>query len=264
MASATATPVPPTDLFNQTFSLLDQYGNTIPFSISDLDAWYFYNVYSCIEYASQVGASILLLFVLILLSSPDKRKSPIFLLNAAAVLLNIVRMLLATLNLAGPFFEAYTYLSMDYTNISASATNIPVAAAVSSILLQILVEGSLFLQAHVVCVMLRPRYRYAILAVSVGVAAMSIGHRFYFGIANIQSLLNPDGSTADLPTLESDDLVLTTVSICWFSAVFCAKLGHTLWLRRKMGLRRWGSMQILFVGGCQTLIVPGKLNLPPP
>ena len=256
-----ASPTAAADPFNQNFTLLLPDGSPFYVGISDLDAWYIYSVYVSIEYASQLGASIALLVVLILLTKPDKRLSPIFLINASALLLNFLRLLLACLYFTGPFSEAYAYLVGDFTRINPSAYGVSVAAEVLVVITTMLVELSLLLQTHVVCLTLRRIYRTTLLVISSLVASTCIGWRVYLGVVNIQLTLSTISPLTILPKIESISNFVTTASIFWFSAIFVSKLGHAIHRRRKLGLRKWGSMQIIFAMGCQTLVIPGRYLL---
>ena len=54
--------------------------------------------------------------------------------------------------------------------------------------------------------------------------------------------------------------ITTAMSICWFCAVFVGKLGMSIRERRRLGVGQWGPTQIIFVMGCQTLVVPGMFQ----
>lgn len=61
----------------------------VPTSIPDIDDYVLVGIRICINYASQVGASIVLLVVLLLTARPDKHTSAIFILGALALLFNV-------------------------------------------------------------------------------------------------------------------------------------------------------------------------------
>jgi pheromone alpha factor receptor len=262
---------PTFDPFNQTFTLLSPDGaSTIQLTISDLDAWYLYNIYCSIEYAVQIGASLILLVVLVLTTNHTKRHSPLFYINVSALLLNFLRLLFSTLVFTGPFSEAYAYLAFDFARVPASAYALSLAGEALTLVLQLVVETSLLLQVHVVCVTLRRGFRVLILSASSAVASLALAFRLYLAVVNGHAILHPQDMSpaemAELAWLESTSNIVTTITISWFSAVFVTKLGFALRQRRILGLRRWGSMQILFIMGCQTGVIPGMffLSLSPP
>ncbi|KAI4154982.1 MAG: hypothetical protein LQ340_001291 [Diploschistes diacapsis] len=255
-----AAPMPPANPYNQSFTLLMPDGTPFNLSISDLDAWYSYSVYVSIEYATQLGASLILLVTLALLTKPDKRHSPIFLINAAALFFNFLRLLLSCLYFGGPFSEAYTVLALDYDDVPTSAYGVSITAEIGTVMVLILVQLSLILQTQVVCLTLASIYRQILLGVSSMIGAVDIGWRLYLAVVNIQCTLGTNDCTV-MSSVEAITNFVTTASIFWFSAVFVAKLGHAIHRRRKLGLRRWGSMHIIFTMGCQTLIIPGRYLL---
>jgi pheromone alpha factor receptor len=232
-------------------------GGNYTFRTGDLDALTNSGFETVIVFASQLGASLMLLIVMILLTKPDKRLTPIFALNAVSLLLNFLRLLLMCLYYTGPLNETYVSLTGDVSSVPYSAYGTQIGAVVMEILLVATVVASLALQVQVVCIDLRRLYRRLVFAASVCMALVAIGCRLAYGIANCQfivTLQNPE----NLFVLEGATLNATSASIFFFSAVFVAKLGLALWKRHKLGLRRWGPMQILFTMGCQTLFIPGN------
>ena len=245
------------DPFSQSFILLLGDGTPFNVTIPDLDAFVLYNVEICINYAAQLGASLVILILLALLTKTDKRKSPIFVLNALSLAFNVVRNVLQCLYFTGPFSETYAYFAQDYSRVPASAYAISITATVFTVLLLMSIEISLLLQVQVVCVTLRYVYRRIVLVLSINIALVAIGFRL------AQCILNSEATVYltdlyPLVWLFSATNITTTISICWFCAVFTTKLGFALHQRRKLGLRRFGPMDIIFIVGCQTLVIPGK------
>ena len=226
-------------------------------SIPDIDSYIAYGIRISINYASQIGASLILLVVLLLLTTPEKRTSTIFFLNAFSCALNTVRNVLEGLYFTGPFYEFYTYFSGDYSTVPREAGEISIAGDVLTLLLLACVEGSLVLQVRAVCVTLRDRSRLLLMLLSTGVALTAIGVRFGLTVTNSEAIV----ATQDFSSfawLAATNNYVTTASICFFSAVFVGKLGVTINQRRKMHVKQFGPMQVIFIMGCQTLIVPGK------
>ena len=246
-----------TDPFNQTFTLMAADGTPIDVSVPDLDAFILYSVNICINYASQLGASLVLLIIIALLTKPEKRDSPIFILNTLSLALNFIRNILFCLYFTGPFSETYAYFAQDYSRVPRSAYATSVAATVLTLLLLICVEISLIFQTQVVCVTLREVHRRTILALSVLIASIAIGFRLALCIENSEYIISLM-YLESLTWLSSASNITTTISIFWFFGVFVTKLGFALRQRRKLGLRRFGPMQIIFIMGCQTLVIPGR------
>lgn len=252
MAAAT-----PFDPYSQSFTLQASDGTSFNVSIPDLDYFVFYNNQICINYGAQTGASIVLLIVLLLLTKPDRRGSPIFIVNASSLALNIIRNVLQCLYFTGPFTETYAYFSGDYSRVHTGDYAQSVTGTVITVLVLVCVEISLCLQTRVVCVTLRQLYRRSIFAASIIIALLAIAFRLALCVENSMDIVQAKVE-GPLDQLASATNITETISICWFSAVFVAKLAFALNERRKLGLVQFGPMQIIFIMGCQTLIVPGQ------
>lgn len=252
MAAAT-----PFDPYSQSFTLQASDGTPFNVSIPDLDYFVNYNTQICINYGAQTGASIILFIMLLLLTKPDKHASPIFIVNVSSLALNIIRNVLQCLFFTGPFTETYAVFSGDFSRVHTGDYAKSVTAAVLTLLVLVCVEISLCLQTHVVCVTIRQLYRRAIFAASVVIALLAIAFRLVLCIENSIYIVQAkvDGP---LDQLASATTITETISICWFSAVFVIKLAFALNERRKLGLAQFGPMQIIFIMGCQTLIIPGQ------
>ena len=246
----------PFDPYTQSFTLLASDGTPFNVSIPELDFFVFYNNQICINYGAQIGASMLLLVVLLLLTKPDKRSSALFIVNVLSLALNIIRNVLQGVYFTGPFTETYAVFSGDFSRVHAGDYATSVTCAVQTVLVLICVEISLCLQTRVVCVTLRQLYRRIIFAASIMIALLAIGFRLALCIENSIYVVQ---AKVDVPLqkLLSATTITETISICWFSAVFVAKLAFALNERRKLGLVQFGPMQIIFIMGCQTLIIPG-------
>ena len=246
-----------TDPFTQsiTFHLAD--GTPLNVPLAEVDSFMLYNTQICINFASQIGASVILLVVLLLLTKSDKRKAPIFITNLLSLALNVIRNILQCLYFTGPFTELYAYFGQDYAHITGKDYGTSVACAVMNVLLLMCVEVSLLLQIRVVCCTLRNRYRLITYAVSILVVVVAVAFRLALCVVNSRSIVTWSYESS-LDWLEDSANLSTTVSICWFCVAFVAKLGFALQQRRKLGLDKFGPMQIIFIMGCQTLIIPGR------
>ena len=247
----------PFDPYSQSFTLHASDGTPFNVSIPDLDYFVNYNNQICINYGAQTGASIVLLAVLLLLTKPDRRAAPIFIVNVSSLAFNIIRNILQCLYFTGPFTETYAVFSGDFSRVHTGDYAVSVTATVFTLLVLLCVEISLCLQTHVVCVTMRQLYRRMIFAASVLIALLALAFRIALCIENSIYIVQTkvDGP---LHQLESATTITETISICWFSAVFVMKLAFALIERRKLGLVQFGPMQIIFIMGCQTLIIPGQ------
>lgn len=247
----------PFDPFTQSFTLLLADGTPFSLSLSDVDDFVLYHVQISINFAAQLGASCILLLALLVLTKPDKRRSPVFILNALALILNVIRNVLQCLYYTGHFSEVYAYFGQDYSRVPTSEYATSIAASVFALLVLICIEASLILQIRVVCFLVAKSYRQAIFTLSAIIALLAIGFRLALCVQNSRFILTLKPPTS-LQWLESASDITRSISICWFCAVFITKLGFALHERRQLGIKRFGPMQIIFIMGCQTMIVPGK------
>lgn len=249
----------PFDPYSQSFTLQMSDGTPFNVSIPDLDYFVYYNNQICINYGAQAGASIVLLAVLLLLTKPDRRATPVFIVNVSSLALNIIRTVLLCLYFTGPFTETYAAFSGDFSRVQTGDYAKSVTAAVFTLLVLICIEISLCLQTRVVCVTLRRLYRRMIFAASVVIALLAIAFRLALCIKNSIYIVQAKAD-GPLHQLASATTITETISICWFSAVFVTKLAFALNERRKLGLVQFGPMQVIFIMGCQTLIIPGQTD----
>ncbi|OCL11314.1 hypothetical protein AOQ84DRAFT_444169 [Glonium stellatum] len=248
------------DPFAQSMTLLLPDGTPFNISMNDLDVYRSYGIRICINFSSQIGASFMLLVVLLVLTKREKRQSPIFALNALSLTVNTIRSLLQCLYFTGPFYYPYAYFSGDYSKVPQSEIGVSIAADTLTLILVILIEISLILQVRVVCVTTKETQRFWIMVASITVAMVAIGFRFALVVINSEAIRNIENFSSWL-WLVNATTITQTISICFFSLIFLIKLGYALVLRRKLGLHQFGPMQIIFIMGCQTMVVPAIFTI---
>jgi len=244
--------------FNQSFILFDSLGDQFEVHLSDLDVYVYNGITQCIVLASQIGASLAILLVLLILTKSEKRRLPVFVLNGLALLLTFIYSILRCLYYTGPWYSPYAYLSGDYTFVPRSAVATSATAEVFAFLIELCLESSLVLQVYVVCATLNRKKRALVMIVSGLVALLAIGFRLAQVILNIQvNIIMAAENLSYAWVAQARDITLT-ISICFFSVIFCLKLGWAMYQRRLLGLNQFGPMQVIFIGGTQTLILPGE------
>ncbi|KAJ5153517.1 uncharacterized protein N7482_009995 [Penicillium canariense] len=252
--------LPDFDPFTQSFNLSYPDGTPFTISVTDVDTFIQYNVRICINYGSQFGASIVLFVILLLLTRREKRASSVFLLNSTALLFNIIRLLLQLMHFTTGFEHFYPYFSLDYLQVNRSAFAMSITGSVFESLVVACIEASLVVQVHVVCATIRRRYRWPLLALSIAVALATIAFRLAWMVENSIAIMELSYMDT-IWWLESACNIVITVSVCFFCAVFVTKLGFALRQRRRLGVRDFGPMKIVFVGGCQTLTIPAVFSI---
>lgn len=249
----------PFNPYEQSFTLLGANGTPFNVTIPELDYFVYYNNQICISYGAQLGASIVLLIVLLLLTKRDKRTSAIFIINALALIFNIIRNVMFALYFTGPWTETYAYFGQDYSGVHTRDYAESVNSAVFTFLVLVCIDMSLCLQTRVVCITLRSVHRIGIFIASISVALVGIGFHFTLLVENCIFIVNAKAEDSLYWIVEASQIA-NTVSICFFCTVFTTKLGFALRQRKKLGLAQFGPMQILFIMGCQTLVIPGMYD----
>ncbi|KAL3482201.1 fungal pheromone mating factor STE2 GPCR-domain-containing protein [Aspergillus californicus] len=248
------------DPWTQNITFRDGNGEPFEVPISAIDEFAQYPVRVCINYGAQLGASLILLLILLLLTKSEKRSSYVFYLNCLALFLNVGRLICSTVVFTSPWTKAYAYFSGDFSRVPTSAYANSVIGVIFLAMVVTAIEISLVNQIQVVCANLRRIYRRVLLGVSIVVAIIPVAFRYWLAAENIKSITGAD-SPLPFNGLESATNILLTVSICFFCAVFVTKLGFAIHLRRKLGLTEFGPMKVIFIMGCQTMVIPALFSI---
>lgn len=258
---------------NSTFNIKDQYfqltypDGTTPFmaSLQDFAAIQRLTAQTGMIFGFQIGVCVILILIISLLTKPEKRKSAIFVLNMGALICLFIRAILMCLQVLGPFYNFYNY-TIGYYEDADAAKRISVVCEVFGFLATVAVELSMLFQVRVVCCTFRALWRTSITISCLLVALTVCGLRFAVMVLNADyNIINLDDLTVEKFELvgryASAANISTATSIIFFSIIFVSKLGHAIHHRRKMGMKQFGPMQIIFVMGCQTLFIPGEFLL---
>lgn len=248
------------DPWNQTFPISDENGNILDVSMAEVSLRQFYITSSAINYGTQIGASFMLLLVLLLLTKASKRRSRIFLVNGFCLLINTIRCILLACLLTSNWYDPYTQLSGDYSRITDANIAVSVATVMLTLVVTLLVFVSLALQVWVVCITTNPLRRGVIMAITTIVGVVALGYRIALAVFNVQAVLTKT-EMGPHERFISDCYVVQAVAIWVYSCVFTYKLGNAICQRRRLNMPQFGPMQIVFIMGCQTMIIPGTLNI---
>ncbi|KAK5135897.1 hypothetical protein LTR08_004547 [Meristemomyces frigidus] len=216
-----------------------------------------------IIYGIQGGLVGLLLVILMLMTKQDKRRSAVFILNILALLLLFARNILACTELHSIFYNYYNW-QLHYYPLGGelrSAQNLSIAAEIFNFLINAAIYSSLLLQVHIVCCTISRKAKLSIILISSAVALVALALRLYLAVFNIRySIIGVNTLTiqqnAYLTHLASINNIISVITIALFSMIFVIKLAFAIHLRRKLNMKQFGPMQIIFVMGCQTLFVP--------
>jgi pheromone alpha factor receptor len=256
--------VPPNfEPWRQNFSLTVPDGNggysDVAINMNMLNEYRFYGFRLAISYGAGFGASFMLMIVLILFTKAEKRKSFIFLLNAACLLTNTIRCLLFCFWCTGPFYDPYIVLSEDRSHLKPKDFAFFITVNIFGIIVTGLVYASLSLQVWIVCVTTPSLQRSIIMGTTIVVACTSFGLRLaavYWG-TKLTLEMKDQGSIVQLMAVS---YILQSITIWMFSGVFTYKLGYAIFQRRRLNMPQFGPMQIVFIMGCQTMVAPGTFT----
>lgn len=226
-----------------------------------MDAIDFYRLYStrlAISYASQVGASVILLLVLLLLTRSEKRRSSIFILNSLCLVCNSLRCIFSCCFLTGNLLHPYTLLSGDTSRATKRDIAVSVTSNTFSLIVNMLVMASLSLQVWVVCVTASKLQRIIIMSITTTAALASVGYKLAFMIVSNRATVQLVPMT-DEHRIGGGSYITQAAAILLYSCVFTWKLGYAIVQRRRLKMLQFGPMQIVFIMGCQTMIIPGTL-----
>jgi pheromone alpha factor receptor len=164
---------------NLNFTVSDGEGGwvIVTKNMMDLDQYRYYGFRLAISYGAGFGASLMLFLILILMTKADRRKSFVFLLNAACVFTNAIRCLLFGTWVTGEFYNPYTVLSQDWSHITNGDFATHITINIFGILVNALVFISLSLQVWIVCITTPALQRTIIMAVTTIMAGVSFGYR---------------------------------------------------------------------------------------
>lgn len=231
-------------------------GTPFNVSVAELDAFFRYNFQMCVNDGSQLGASIILAIVLCVVTKPENRRSPVFILNNCVLILNVIRLICDAVYFNSAFNEVYSYFSNDFSSVPPGAYANSILAVIVIILLLICVEASLILQAQIVCANLRRLYRRSILGASILVALVPIGLHMGMAVENAIYILTATDFSSFV-WLQSAKLIALTISVCFFSAIFFIKLAYAIRQRQRLGVRKFQPMRVICIMSFQTMIIPG-------
>ncbi|KAI3005599.1 hypothetical protein CBS147346_4265 [Aspergillus niger] len=249
-----------TDPFAQNITFHTGDGTPFEVNVQEIDTFLQYCIQICTNYGAQLGASIVLFVILLLLTRPEKRSSSVFILNCAALLSNVGRLFCQILYFTTDFVRVYAYFSGDFSRVPTSAYANSVIAVVFYTILVICIEASLVLQVQVICANLGRVYRQVLLSLSIVVALIPVGFRMAMMVENAIAIMAAE-SSIPLIWLQSAENITATISICFFCAIFVAKLGFAIRQRRRLGVRDFGPMKVILIMGCQTLVIPAIFSI---
>jgi pheromone alpha factor receptor len=220
-------------------------------------------VNTSIAQSIQIGAAVMLLVTLLLITKGEKMRSAVFLLNASSLLFVLLRGIIALCVTTGPLYDFYRYETADYIDMGNSKA-VSVAGEVMSFLVTVTIQLSLVMQVRIVCCNLETWKSRIINTANIFAVFTAVAIRFALMVLNVDWNITHVGSETPakfhtISKLASAANITLVISIAISAVIFCAKLGFAITARRSMGMTQFGPMQIIFVMGCQTMCTPRKV-----
>lgn len=241
------------DPYTQTFNLTRVDGDIVTVALDTVNDFNIQNIKWATIFAVQIGAAGVLLAILSALAKPRKRHA-IFYLNLLSLVLAIIRGAFAIEYILGPWNNTYRYFTLDFSTIPSSSTAKSISQAFLQLTMIISIMVSLVLQMRAAYEG-TPFIKKVATAVSGAVAAVVLG--FYIKVVqeSVSVILNAGSYSS---TTHDHARLLFTLSIFFFTILFLVKLADAIIQRRKMGMKNFGPLQIVFIMGCQCMLIPGK------
>lgn len=248
---------------SQPFNLTGLDGTPQTVSLAEVNALTYSTAAGGVSYGFMLGFGSMLVIVLILLTDSKKLRRPIIVLNIISLLLYSLRALFACV----VFTSQFNYgIGENFFGAVAQYGGSPYWPAIVDGVIQpflyATVLASLILQVRVVFGP-EPRARKIITAGLCALAAvlevLVIVYNVYVNIEFGEQNLN-----AYVPGwLYPATKILFLVFLGLSSVIFLYKLAITIRMRRRLGLKKFGPLQILFIMSAQCLVVPSTFPSPP-
>lgn len=233
---------------------------SIPLSIVDDNTALF--VCKSISYGAELGASVVMLAVILTMTPKAKFWRFTTFLNIAALCNNIIRVLLLAIYFESSWVAFYTLYSGDLSYVAKVDVVNSVASTVMSIQQNIMMMTALIIQAWAM-VKLWPRaHKWGIFIVSVVLVLWEMGFMVAAEAYQITNALpwEPADILLEHLWVRYGFLALEVICICWFCFLFNVKLGMHLWKNRGFLHQGKGlsAMDALVMTNGALMLIPGK------
>lgn len=245
----------------QVFYLLAADGETqVPVPLDALTAMRFYDIRNGINFGSQAGACIMLLIVAVCLLPRLSLVRFSQWLQLCTLVLNSARNILFACYFTSAWNESFTILAGDYSQISqANIVNNCTTEALSLIIL-ILVQIMLYLQAWAMVNLLSRRLKWSLAVLSGLISLTTIILRFMAAVLNIQAFMGLERKFGLVDAAFLGSGILQAVSVFWYCVLFNSKLVAHLIRHRGVLPSRNGltAMEVLVITNGLLMVGPGR------
>jgi pheromone alpha factor receptor len=243
------------EVASQTFNLTDAYGQAQTLDIGVFDSYMSATGETLIVCGIAFGMCFVLIVVLLLLTKPEKRRTPVFMFNLVSLVLMDLRMLTACIQQNGPLSNISSNI-LDTNLIPPAALACQTLFAIFTPLWYAVTLVSMILQVRVVF-SAEPKMQNLVTGSLSLLALATMGTILPI---DIETIITTENLTFNLPAwyfvVQHVTNVLWAVTIGCSSLVFVAKLLYIISRRKKMGFKGFGPLQVITIMAAQCLMVP--------
>lgn len=231
----------------------------IPLSVIDANN----ALFSCrsIGYGAEVGASIVMLAVILTMTPKTKFWRFITFLNMAALCNNIIRVILLSVYFQSSWATIYTLYSGDLTYVTRADVATTVTSTVLSIPQNIMIMTALITQAWAMVKLWPAAFKWSIFCVSLVLVTLEIGFMAATEAYQITYELPWESPAIMLSHqwVRYGFLALEVICICWFCFLFNFKLVVHLYRNRGFLAQNKGlsAMDALVMTNGVLMLIPG-------
>nr|CAP17774.1 pheromone receptor 2 [Neurospora intermedia] len=252
-------PIPPADrdhLENQMLFLFDNYGHLLNVTTTDVDTLNDMMISITINYATQIGATFIMLAIMLLMTPRRRFKRLPTIISLLALCINLIRVVLLALFYPSHWTDFYVLYSGDWQFVPPSDMQISVAATVLSIPVTALLLSALMVQAWSMMQLWTPLWRALVVLVSGLLSLATVAMSFANCIFQAKNILYAD----PLPAywVRKLYLALTTGSISWFTFLFMIRLVMHMWTNRSIlpSMKGLKAMDVLIITNSILMLIP--------
>lgn len=256
-------PSTPFDPTNQTVFLLalPDGARTVNASTTFVDFGYVIITSLCILYATQIGACIMMLAVVLGMTPRARFRRIPTILSIVGLVVNTVRTILLAVYFTTPASSLYLVVARDARVLPRYAVNISATASVLSIPVTIIILASLFIQAWSMMRLWPSMYKVPTTVVSVALVVATIAFNITTTVIQTLGVLDLTRKPVEhWVGIRQAYLVLVTTSICWFCFLFNVRLVMHMYTNRSIlpSLKGLKAMDVLVITNGILMLVPGK------
>ncbi|KAJ4396218.1 pheromone alpha factor receptor [Gnomoniopsis smithogilvyi] len=253
------------DSWNQTIQIIlspEAGGTKVPVFLSAVDQNNKIMITQTIGYGTEIGASILMLVIILVMTPKTKFWRFSTYLNIVALCNNIIRLILLVIYFESTWVGFYALYSGDYSFVSKTDFNNSIASTVMGIPQNIMIMLALMLQAWAMVRFWPQAYKWCIFLVSVVLVLLEIGFMVaseaYQIITFYESAEDAYSLILQTAWVRYTYLGLEVSCICWFCFLFIAKLATHLWNNRSFlpTSKGLGAMDALVTTNGVLMLIP--------